>query len=134
MEVSGKIYKILEPVTGESSRGSWKRQNFVIEIPSEFSKKACFSVWNDKANLTDLQENDEVTVFFEIESREFKDNWYTDLRCWRIDRKASGGASSGGMLSQAAAAAAQPAPQQPAEPVPFDSGSIESSADDDLPF
>ena len=91
MEITGKIIKIYDPVTGESKRGQWKKQNFVIETTDDYPKKICFTVWNDKADISSLTETDIVKVFFNIESREYNDNWYTDLKAWKTELAESGG-------------------------------------------
>ncbi len=85
MEITGKIIKIYSPVTGESKHGPWKKQNFVIETSEDYPKKVSFTVWNDKADLSSLTESDTVKVFFDIESREYKENWYTDLKAWKAE-------------------------------------------------
>ncbi len=85
MEISGKIIKKFAPITGESKHGPWKKQNFVVETLESYPKKICFSVWNDKVELDSLTENDTVKIFFDIESREFNDNWYTDLKAWKAE-------------------------------------------------
>ncbi|RLD62420.1 MAG: hypothetical protein DRI95_13130, partial [Bacteroidetes bacterium] len=65
--------------------GEWVKQEFVIETMDQYPKKACFSAWGDKtANIKQLLQGDEVTVSFNIESREYNERWYTDLRAWKI--------------------------------------------------
>lgn len=85
MDIVGKIYKINQAIVGESKNGTWKKRSFILEVPSEFSKKICFIIWNDKVQIENFKENDNVKVYFNIESREYKDNWYTDLQCWKIE-------------------------------------------------
>ncbi len=90
MEIEGKLFKILEPITGEGRNGTWKKQSFVIEVQSDFPKKVCFTVWGDKIALNSFTESDTVKVFFDAESREYNNNWYTDLKCWKIELSAPG--------------------------------------------
>ncbi len=85
MNITGKLIKILEPVTGEGKFGQWRKQNFVIETDDEYPKKICFTAWGDKVDFSSLTESDTVKVFFDIESREFKENWYTDLKAWKAE-------------------------------------------------
>lgn len=121
MELTGKLIKKLEPVTGEGKNGPWKKQSFVIEVPSDYPKKVCFTVWGDKAGLNSFTETDIIKVSFDAESREYNDNWYTDLRCWKIELNSPGNS-------------AQPTQEQPAftsNDVPFE---IEDDPGDDLPF
>ncbi len=86
MDISGKVIKVLPAESGTSARGEWKKQAFVIETASgQFPKKVCFQVWNDKVNLSSLVPNEDVKVYFEPESREYNEKWYTDLTAWKIE-------------------------------------------------
>ena len=58
----------------------------MIETQESYPKKICFSLWKDKVEqLNDFKEGDFLKVNFSIESREYNNNWYTDLNCFRID-------------------------------------------------
>lgn len=85
MEITGKVVKILEPVSGEGKFGPWKKQNFVIETDDEYPKKICFTVWGDKVDVNALTVSDTVKVFFDAESREYNNNWFTDLKAWKAE-------------------------------------------------
>lgn len=90
MDIKGKLFKILPVQIGQGKNGEWKKQEFVIETPGTYPKKVCFSMWGDKIDfLSSLSENEEVTVSFDIESREFKERWYTDARAWKIEKGSS---------------------------------------------
>jgi len=85
LEVKGKVVKILPEQTGQGRNGVWVKQEFVIETMEQFPKKACFSAWGDKTTaIKQLIQGDEVMVSFNIESREYNERWYTDLRAWKI--------------------------------------------------
>lgn len=84
MEISGKIIQFLEPQTGEGKNGPWKKQQFIIETQEQYPKKVCIMVWGDKINLQEFNIEDVVTVSINIESREFNQRWYTDVKAWRI--------------------------------------------------
>ncbi|MBI9034734.1 MAG: DUF3127 domain-containing protein [Bacteroidales bacterium] len=87
LEVTGKVFKILPEVTGEGKNGQWKKQDFVIETEEQYPKKVCMSVWGDKtATLQQLQIGDAVKVGINIDSREYNERWYTDVRAWKIDK------------------------------------------------
>ncbi len=85
MEIQGRLIEILEPKTGQSSRGSWKKQEFIIETDESFPKKICIANWNDKADLSNLRPGDNVTASVNIESREYNGNWYTDIKVWKLE-------------------------------------------------
>jgi hypothetical protein len=120
MEIIGKLIQKLPPITGEGRNGTWKKQNFVIETQSEYPKKACFTLWGDKVDLNSFTESDIIKVSFDIESREFNNNWYTDLRAWKVELNAPGGTAPIVEL-----------PPITEDNIPFD---IEDDPGDDLPF
>ena len=85
LEISGKVVKILQEQSGEGKNGRWVKQEFIIETEDQFPKKVCFSSWGDKTDqLKQLAVGDAVSVSFNIESREYNERWYTDLRAWKI--------------------------------------------------
>jgi hypothetical protein len=87
LEINGKVVAILAEQSGQGKNGTWVKQEFVIETEEQFPKKACFSAWGDKAaEVKKLKVGDPVSVGFNIESREFNNKWYTDLRAWKISK------------------------------------------------
>lgn len=123
MEIIGLLIKKLPEQSGESKNGTWKKQNFVIETQESFPKKICFSLWKEKIEqLNDFKEGDIVKVSFSIESREYNNNWYTDLNCFRIDVTNNNFGNN----------KEQFLPQITEKDIP--NFKIEESADDDLPF
>jgi hypothetical protein len=90
LEINGKVFVILPEQTGQGKNGSWVKQDFVIETDDQFPKKACFSVWGDKVSeLKNLKTGEQVSISFNVESREFNNKWYTDLRAWKISKSSS---------------------------------------------
>jgi hypothetical protein len=85
MEITGKLIQINEPVTGESSRGPWKKQEFIIETEEQFPRKVCLLNWNDKVDITGLKPNDQIKASINIESREFNGRWFTDVKVWKLE-------------------------------------------------
>ena len=84
MEIKGKIVKILPEESGQSSKGGWRKQQYIIEIPGQFPKKVCFMAWGDKIDDFQIRLNDELEVSIDIESREFNGRWYTDVKAWKV--------------------------------------------------
>jgi len=85
-ETKGKVVKILEPQTGISKNGEWKKQDFVIETAEAYPKKICFSIWNDKiSQLNGVEVGDEVRVMFNVASREYNNKWYSDITAYQLD-------------------------------------------------
>jgi hypothetical protein len=94
LELSGKLIKKLPEVTGTGKNGTnWIKQEFVLETQDQYPKKICMSVWGDKTqDLAPVQEGEIVKVQFNVESREYNERWYTEIRAYRLDR--SGAAPS----------------------------------------
>lgn len=95
MELAGKITHVLEEKSGNSARGPWRKQEYVIEIPGDYPKQICFMVWGDKIDQLRISEGEELTVHFDLESREYNGRWYTDVKAWRVDRSQSQDAPGG---------------------------------------
>ena len=104
LEIEGTISQKLPVQSGNSARGPWAKQEFILEFPDgNFTAKACFTAWGQEKvqDLAKYQVGDKVKVSFNLKSREYNGRWYNDLQIWKI-----------------APAGAQPAqPAQPAAPV-----------------
>ena len=88
MEFEGVVYKVLEPVSGTSARGEWKKQDIVFEVPSDMNRKSCVAFFGDRAgDVASLRAGDTANVSVNVESREYNGRWYTDVRGWRIVKK-----------------------------------------------
>ena len=124
MEIKGKLIQLLQPQTGEGKNGPWKKQEIIVEIPGQYTKNVCIAIWGDKINESQLQIGNELSVSFDIESREYNSRWYTDVKAWKIEvASASRPSQSGG-----------PSPEfSSPEPPPFDTNEP-SDSNDDLPF
>lgn len=88
LDITGKIMRVLPEQSGKSAKtgNDWKKGSFVLETESTFPKKVCFTVWGElTAQVKSLKEGQHVKVSFDVESREFNDRWYTDLKAWKID-------------------------------------------------
>ncbi len=131
LEFEGNLVKVLSEVTGQGKNGAWVKQEFVLETEDQYPKKACFSAWGDKAaDLKTFSLGEKLRVTFSVESREYNERWYTDLRAFRIDQVGAVGSSSA-PTSAPAQSQGSSAPRQ-APPV-ADLPSF-SADDQDLPF
>ncbi|MDX5319997.1 MAG: DUF3127 domain-containing protein [Bacteroidota bacterium] len=91
LEVTGRIVQVMDEVNGQSPRGSWKKQEFVIETAEQYPKKICLSVWGEKVDaLKQFKEGSNITASINIESREYNGRWYTDIRAWRLQAAEAG--------------------------------------------
>jgi len=121
MEIKGKLVKVLPAQTGPSkSGGEWKKQEFVIELEGTYPRKACFTIWGDKVNIGSFVEGTMLNVFFDVDSREYNEKWFTNLTAWKVE------------------SAAESAPSGPQPLPPLDSYQPDMaetpSEKDDLPF
>ena len=117
MELTGKIIQLLPEQTGQSARGNWRKQEYILETDGQYPKKVCFMAWGDKIDEFNIKEGEEVIVSINIESREYNGRWYTDVKAWRVQR---------GSASDNQSAPSQQAAPPPSEAPPF--------SDEDVPF
>lgn len=86
-QLTGTIIKILEPRTG-TSKNTGKDffvQEYVVETQEEYPTKVHFSVFGeDRVKGYNLQQGDTIQVFFYVNSREYNERWYTDIRVRNI--------------------------------------------------
>jgi len=127
LELTGKLLQKLPLQSGQSAKGAWSKQEFVLETQENYPRKVCLSVWGaDKvAELGAITEGEVLKVGFNLESRLFNERWYTDARAWRIERLNT--------LNQGGDGA-----YPPYRPLPYsDPGYLDTDASseiDDLPF
>ncbi len=119
MDIEGIVVAKLQPINGTSAKGTWVKQEVVIEQQSEFNKKLCISFWGDKTKeIERIAIGTKVSIGVNLESREYNGRWYTEVRAWRI----------------------APIVEQPNNQVPQDLPPMESepqyasSFNDDMPF
>lgn len=120
LDLVGKVIKKLPVQSGTSARGDWSKQEFIIETQENFPKKICMNVWGSEKveELSKFKDGENLKISVNIESREFNNRWYTDIRAWKIDRLEDGGSNI---------QSADPMNS----PVDFPSG---DAGEDDLPF
>lgn len=131
--VKGKLEKILDEVTGTSTRGEWKKREFVITTQDEqYAKTICFTLFNDKVSLIEgFQPGTELEVAFNLESREYQGRYFHNVNAWRIQpaMAAAPGAPQGTVPQFDPNAYAAPATSNDNA----NAGSADAD-DDDLPF
>ena len=119
LEITGSLIKKLPVQSGSSARGEWQKQEFIVETHENFPRKVCFNVWGaDKVSeLVSYREGENIKISFNVESREFKERWYTELRAWRIERVGTEADSASNRYEE------YPMPEN-----------LSDSGEDDLPF
>ena len=100
--VEGRIIQKLEIESGQSARGPWQKQNFIIEtVDTQFPRKICIGLWSNQIQiLQSYQIGDMIRAYINIESREFNGRWYTDVRAWKLENPAMVAMPQQGMPQQ----------------------------------
>ncbi|HBH09281.1 MAG TPA: hypothetical protein DDX40_07775 [Rikenellaceae bacterium] len=87
LEIEGRIKQKLAKQNGQGAKGSWTKQDFVLEYQDgNYPADVCLTAFgNDKvADLDKYQIGDSVKVAFNLRAREYNGRWYNDVRVWRI--------------------------------------------------
>ena len=84
MQINGKLITLLPLQTGQGKNGEWKKQEFIIETSGQYPKKVCVTAWG---RLVDVIPNigSTVDVSFNLESREYNNRWYTEVKAFEIE-------------------------------------------------
>jgi len=84
MKIKAKLTQILPLQTGFGKNGQWRKQDVIVETDGQYPKNICISIWGDKINEKQLIIGNELDIDFDLESREFNSQWYTDIRATKI--------------------------------------------------
>ena len=77
MEFTGKIKVVLPEVSGTSSHGEWKSQQYVVETEEQYPTRLLFEVFGaEKIQQFDIHEGEKVTVSFDPTAREHEGKWF----------------------------------------------------------
>lgn len=130
MELQGKIVAVLPEQRGNSSKGEWVKNAFVIEWQDNgYTQKLCLEVmgadkWEkmQKAVVVGY----DVQVRFNVTSREWQGRWFTSCQCFYCAN--IGAANNQPQQAQQQQRMPSPAPQTQ---IPQDGSHVD---DDSLPF
>lgn len=86
MEIQGTVINKFATQNGVSGAGKpWSKQSFVIETNGPYPKKVHFTIFGaERIEQNKYSVGQNVTVRFEVSSREYKDKWYTDLNALSV--------------------------------------------------
>lgn len=84
IQLQGKVVQVLQEQSGEGKNGPWRKRDFILEVPGKYPKKVCITQWGDNIDTQAVQEGLDVTASVDIQSREYKGNWYTDVKAWKV--------------------------------------------------
>ena len=86
LELKGVITTIRDEQSGEGKNGAWKKRNFLCEYKDgDYTKSVAFVAFGKTVDQLDkCSVGQEVTVKFNVESREYNGKDYTDAKAWSI--------------------------------------------------
>ncbi|BDS06092.1 hypothetical protein NT6N_11320 [Oceaniferula spumae] len=120
-EATGKIKVIFDTQTFPS--GFTKREFVITTGDDNYPQDIKFELIKDKCSWLDkFQAGNDVTVSFDIRGNEFKEKYYVNLNCWKIQAAGGSNSQGGGQAPQQASSSNE------IEPSP------EDLANDDIPF
>lgn len=83
--VVGTVHSVEPILSGSSPKGEWKNRKLIIETEGEYPKLICLMLWNSMTNISfDIGES--VTAIVDISSNSYGNNWYTNLKAYRIHK------------------------------------------------
>jgi hypothetical protein len=120
LELSGKLVKVMPEMRGSGRNGEWVKQEFVIETNEQFPKKVCITAWGEKVDeIKALNPGDDLKVFVNIESREYNDKWYTDVKVWKFETAQEAAVNNSYYANSRPATEAAPQPFIENDDLPF---------------
>lgn len=124
--VKGRVIDVLPIRKGETEKGGYAVQEFVVDVEDEYPFKFLFAVYGqDKLNQYNIKKGDIVEVFFNISARQWKDKWITTVRAWKVNNMSNSYRND------------NPAPQsyvQSPQPQKMEESKNEATDVNDLPF
>ena len=90
MEITGEIIECLPAKSGQSAKGEWRKQEYVLQTDGQYPKKICFMVWGEKVEQFAIRQGEILQVSIDLESREYNGRWYTDVKAWKVSRDGFG--------------------------------------------
>ncbi len=85
MNLTAKITRVMETVSGESKNGKWSKQDVIVETLATFPRFVCLTIWGDKIDKSQIKEGSILNFHIDIESKENNARWYTTIKVWKIE-------------------------------------------------
>ncbi|MBE50746.1 MAG: hypothetical protein CMP51_03550 [Flavobacteriales bacterium] len=89
LSIKGTLKKKLDIEQGTSKSGNeWKSQSFILNTGEQYNPDICFKLFGDEKIklIENLNEGEEISVMFNLYSREWNDKWYTSADAWKIEK------------------------------------------------
>ncbi|MEG1289538.1 MAG: DUF3127 domain-containing protein [Bacteroidaceae bacterium] len=117
MEIKGTIVTVLPVESGisQNTGNEWKRQTVILATEGQYPKNVAIILGKDLIGTIVVGETLDISI--NIESREYKEKWYTSISGWKISRpQAQPYSYPAGAYPPAPPYQAYPYPQQPQQP------------------
>lgn len=90
LKVTGVITKVLDKQSGTSKAGKeWVTQDFILDTNEEWNNLYCFALFGAE-KIENFEKYNKVgqtvEVEFNVNCREYKDKYYTNLSAWKIHK------------------------------------------------
>lgn len=137
MELTGRIIAVMQPRSGVSARtgNAWMTQEYVIEVPGQYPKRCVFNIFGeDRIKQFNIQMNEDVTIQFDIDAREYQGRWFNDIRAYNVIRGQVAPAAQAAPMGAPVASPFPPQQNVAAAPFPPAQEPAAENSADDLPF
>lgn len=87
MQIVGTIVHVLPLESGVSKTNGnpWSKATIVVETDGEYPKKVAMSNMKNAEEFAKLPIGARGTFKIEVESKEYKGRWYSEVRCWAYE-------------------------------------------------
>lgn len=87
LKITGNLIARLKAEIGTSKSGNdWKKQTFVIQTIDQYPKTIAFDVFGKYLDsMPKLKKDDLITVYLDINSREYNGKYYSNINAWKIE-------------------------------------------------
>jgi len=75
----------ISSILPETKGANWTKRELIFDPLEKGDKSLIAFVLNNKVDLINFSEGDEVKLDFYIESREYNQKWYTDFKVWKLE-------------------------------------------------
>jgi len=86
MEITGKVIAALPARSGQSAKGEWTAQDFVIEtLDEKYPHKMVFGVWG-KGKIERFRNaiGQTIKVSFDIDAHEYNGRWFNNINAFDV--------------------------------------------------
>lgn len=123
MQLTAKLIQVLPLQSGQGKNGEWRKQDIILETDGQYPRKVCVAIWGDRINNDQLVVGNNLTIDFDVESREFNGRWYTDVKAWKIEVAGANPMEAPNFSMNTppmpGPAAMPPLPENPSDDLPF---------------